>query len=301
MNGEGECSQSYKKGVIRAYVKRALVVCSSWQSLHQELQHLRQMLVSNGYSNRDFGTVTSHVLSKHVSNQTHPPTNVISVFYSNTFSSSYKKDEHCIKDIIEKNCKPTSENSKIKVLIYYKNPRTCSLVMRNNLAIDSGKLSKTNVVYEYRCTFEDCAPLNTTYIGHTTCSLSRRLSLHLQHGAIKQHHMRHHQTDIDRKTIVDNTYIISQCSNLRKLKMLEAVYIRERAPIINIQSNLTSAIPLFNNSIRHKGTCHPRTSAQVTLPTPAPAPGPTLAAPTLRRSARVRAAYPQERREPDLP
>ena len=243
MNGESDCTDNYKKGVIRAYVNRALSVCSSWQSLHQELQYLRQMLVNNGYSNKDFDNVTNHVLDRHVTRQHKSPTNDITVFYQNTFTNAYRKDEKCIKDIIMKNCKPVSENSDIKVLVYYKNPRTCSLVMRNNMSGNTGKLSKTNVVYEYRCATGDCAPYNTTYIGYTTCTLSRRLSLHLQHGAIKQHHREHHLSTIDRDTIINNTEIISHCSDLRKLKMLEAVLIREKAPIINIQSNMTSATP----------------------------------------------------------
>ena len=142
----------------------------------------------------------------------------------------------------------------LNVVIFYKNPRSSSLVMKNNLSGPCGILSKTNVVYEYRCTSGDCAPRSSTYIGYTTCSLSRRLSLHLQHGAIKQHQEKYHSTVLDRETIVNNTRIVTQCNDLAKLRMLEAVYIRERSPTINIQANMTTAIPLFNSSTRHKDT-----------------------------------------------
>ncbi|XP_076032507.1 uncharacterized protein LOC143020226 [Oratosquilla oratoria] len=39
MNGLGECSQSYKKGVIRANVRGAVYVCSSWHMFHSELKY----------------------------------------------------------------------------------------------------------------------------------------------------------------------------------------------------------------------------------------------------------------------
>ena len=50
MNGEGDCTDSYKTGVIRAYIRRAIRNCSTWELLHRELQRVRQILVNNGYS-----------------------------------------------------------------------------------------------------------------------------------------------------------------------------------------------------------------------------------------------------------
>ncbi|XP_076056161.1 uncharacterized protein LOC143034103 [Oratosquilla oratoria] len=54
MKGLGECSLNYKKGAIRAYVWRAISICSSWRILHLELTYLHQMLVNKGYPNQDF-------------------------------------------------------------------------------------------------------------------------------------------------------------------------------------------------------------------------------------------------------
>ena len=39
-------------------------------------------------------------------------------------NGQYKKDEKVIKDIIKQNVKPTNENEKIDVVIYYKNLKT---------------------------------------------------------------------------------------------------------------------------------------------------------------------------------
>ena len=298
MNGEGECSDTYKKGVIKAYVRRAISVCSSWHLLHAELQHLRQMLVNNGYSNTEFDKVTNDLLDRLVSRQTPHQTNDILVFYQNTYTNSYRLDEKCIKNIISKNCKPLNNLDVLKVIIVYKNPCSNSLVMKNNMSASPNAMSKTNVVYEYLCNSGDCASRNSTYIGHTTCSLSRRLTLHLQRGAIHNHHQQYHHSKLDRSTIVNNTRIISQANDVRKLKMLEAVFIRDKAPVINIQSNMVSAIPLFNNSTRHRriarvqdliGNPSPTTPLPHTRtppPTPQSHAAPNL--PDVRRSQRVR-------------
>lgn len=157
MNGDGECSKDYKKGVIRAYVKRALNICSTWPLLHHELNHIRQMLVNNGYSNTDFDIVTNKMIERHLSERPATRRDDIMVFYQNTFTSAYEKDEKAVRDIVMRNCKPTDEDKKIRFVPYYRNPRTSSLVMRNNMAGRSDKLARTNVVYEYSCNTGDCA------------------------------------------------------------------------------------------------------------------------------------------------
>ena len=104
--------------------------------------------------------------------------------------------------------------------------------------------------------------------------------------------MNYHHAVMDRETIVNNTKTISSCSNIKKLRMLEAVVIRERAPVINVQSNLMAAIPLSNNVVRHET----RTSGTPPPPPPPTPPNPPPPVPVSevggqpvrRRSARVR-------------
>ena len=88
MNGSGECSHNYKLSVIKAYVRRALKVCSSQQNLNKELKYLRQMLVNNGYSNKDFDRITSSMVLEHTSEKTESVTDDVKVFYCNTFTNS---------------------------------------------------------------------------------------------------------------------------------------------------------------------------------------------------------------------
>ena len=152
MNAEGDCTDSYKQGVIRSYVRRALKHCSTWQLVDRELRRIKQMLVNNGYRNGDID----------------------------------EKDEKAIRDIVTKNVTPVQPDYRIRLKIYYKTPRTSSLIMRNNQQ-NMTTLQETNVVNRFQCTTGDCATRNVYYIGLTTTSLSRRLTMHLQDGGPKTH------------------------------------------------------------------------------------------------------------------
>lgn len=178
-------------------------MCSSWYIIHCELQQVHQILLNNGYSNTEFDSVTNIMLEQQLAGQNWSQTNDLTVFYQNTFTNSYNKHEKVVKDILKRNCKPTNENVKLRNVVYRKNQRTGSLVMRNNSTVHSGTLSRARVVYEYDRTTGDCAPHNTTYIGRTTCSLRRRLSSHLQEGAIKQHRQ-YHEIETEMEITVNN-------------------------------------------------------------------------------------------------
>ena len=108
--------------------------------------------------------------------------------------------------------------------------------MRNSSAPRPETLQKTNLVYEYTCKYGECEHLNSSYIGLTTTTLSRRLTMHLQSGAIKQHTRWDHNVDLTREMLVRNTRIIDLENDYNRLQILEALYIREKDPIINRQN-----------------------------------------------------------------
>ena len=62
MNRKSECSDRYKRNVMSAYVNRAIQNSSSWILLHSEMQHIRQMVVKNGFTNSD--TVTNRIITR---------------------------------------------------------------------------------------------------------------------------------------------------------------------------------------------------------------------------------------------
>ena len=250
MNGNGDCSDSYKLGVIRAYVRRAIRNCSNWALVHRELKRVRQMLVNNGYSNSDFDKTVKSVMDRYVSEETATDVkNDITVYYRNTMTSSWKRDEKAVRDIVHRNCKTTDPTQTLKLIVYYKNPKTASLVMQNNASQKTTTLKRTNVVYNFQCTTGDCATREVHYIGHTTTSLSRRLTMHLQDGAPKKHFQDHHNTRLTRNILVTNTTILAHCHDRRRLATLETVYIRNTRPTINIQSKVLTQLPLFDKAL----------------------------------------------------
>lgn len=240
LNGLSESPDKYKESVIRAYVHRALTHCSTWALVHQEFERIRNILVSNNFSLSDIDKQIKAQLHKHFQSSAgtskRQDSTDITLFYRNSMSTAYKADEKSVRGIIARNCIPSDPQRSLKLIIYYRSPRTSNLVMINNLSKDTSILKAKNVVYEFKCPIGDCARRsNSTYIGYTTTSLSRRLTMHLQTGAPKQHIKTTHNSDLTRSLLVDNTSILATCSNVNKLRILEAVFIRDKDPAINRQ------------------------------------------------------------------
>ena len=158
-------------------------------------------------------------------------------------STGYKTDERVLKSIIEGGVTPVDENDTIKLVIFYKNKKTSNLIMKNNLTEVRNDISRTGVVYQYTCPIGNCQFRNTSYIGMTTTTLSRRLTNHLQSGTPKTHTLQEHNMCLTREMLVANTTIIDNCSDKRRLQVMEALHIQEKKPIMNVQIGSTS-IPL---------------------------------------------------------
>ena len=97
----------------------------------------------------------------------------------NQIHYNYKSDEKILKTWIHRNILPTDPNKKIK-LIYYNKFKTSNLVIKNNSSPLIGVLEKTNVIYQFKCPFGDCiSDDNNIYVGLTSTTLSRRLTMYL--------------------------------------------------------------------------------------------------------------------------
>ena len=72
------------------------------------------------------------------------------------------------------------------------------------------------------------------------------LTIHLESGAIKEHFWQTHDMSLTREGLVNNMNILAHSNNTRRLETLEAVYIREKSPNINIQMNLVNKIACYN-------------------------------------------------------
>ena len=114
----------------------------------------------------------------------------LTFFYRNQMHYNYESDEKILKTLIHKNILPTDPNKKKKLIIYYNKFKTSNLVIRNNSSPSIGVLQKkNNVIYKFKCPLGDCiSDNNNIYVGLTSTTLSRILTMHLSDtSSIAQH------------------------------------------------------------------------------------------------------------------
>ena len=219
LNADSECVQRYKDSVVFSYINRAYKVTQSWREFHLELRHIKQLLINNNYSNQ---LVDMHI-RRFIDRKMQPSENkdnpkTLKLFYENQMHNNYKIEERTIKNIINENTKCTGQNEKLNLIFFYKNLKSSNLSMRNNPSQPPTKLQQTNVIYEFscnQCVIQHSKAVN--YVGMTQTTLSRRLTMHLGKGSIKDHYMENHQIVIDRKVIEENTRIIEKANNRQTL------------------------------------------------------------------------------------
>ena len=122
--------------------------------------------------------------------------------------------------------------------------KTSNLVIRNNSTPLIGVLQKTNVIYKFKCPLGDCiSDNNNIYVGLTSTTLSKRLTMHLSDTSSIAQHLKKHScpTTQLRKLLIDNTTILEHQNNKQKLQILEALHIRNIQPTLNRINFQTSA------------------------------------------------------------
>ena len=157
-------------------------------------------------------------------------------------NQKYQQDESLVKEILKNNVRVTKPDDRIQLIIYYKSTKTSNLIMKNNLSPKLRDLARTNLIYDFTCKNGECEHLPTQqvrYSGLTTCTLSRRLSYHIQSGAIRKHFELCHHRKITREEIVNMTKMRCSQRDVRRLEILEALIIQAEAPEINRQDTGT--------------------------------------------------------------
>jgi predicted GIY-YIG superfamily endonuclease len=212
-------------------------------------------MINNGYSNsfvdKKIQNFLDHIEEpKHLNNSNIGQTK--NLYYCNQFHNNYLADERALKKIIRDNVKPVKNEDRLSLIVYYQNRKTKDLVIKNNISAKNVReLSKTNLIYQFNCPHYECVHSNndnSVYIGYTTCTLSRRLTNHLQSGSIKEHFESTHNSKITRAEIVDNTTIRFFERDTSRLRILEALVIKFEKPSINSQfTGFTRTLSLFKN------------------------------------------------------
>ena len=246
MNARSECPDKYKDAVLQAFIKRALRACSTYVTLHAELLRAKQILINNGYSNSDVDKAIKEHLNKDVSQaDTKDRASTIRLYYRGYMNTAYKDDERALRDIVMTNVVCKNTDQKLQLSIYYKNRKTKNLVMKNNTNNSMKPMKRTNVVYKFTCPHEDCRPHSATYIGATTTTLSRRLTMHKTRGSIKDHTETAHGARLTRELLDKSTEVLRTVPDQKRLWILEALYLREYTPAINVQGESREELTLW--------------------------------------------------------
>ena len=248
LNGVSECPQRYKDSTISAFIRRALTHCSSWPQVHQEIERATQVLINNGFPSQEIERTTRKIIDKWYQETNVPNGEEIKLYYRSIFSSQYQEEERAMRQIIKRNVKPTNPETKLKFTIYYKNKKTSHLLLKNSPKEDENPLQRSHVIYRFTCTKGNCAALQSSYIDMTTVKLGNRLTNHRYLGAPKNHMKNEHRINITKEDLETNTEVLASCNDPRRLPILEALYIKELNPSINIQAHDLQALPSVRRS-----------------------------------------------------
>ena len=114
----------------------------------------------------------------------------------------------------------------IRTNIYYNKFKTSNLIISYNSCHSTELLDKTNVVYTFKCLLGDyVSNENKTYVGLTTTTLSRRLTMHLNDSSSIALHLKTRSLlkSKFRKIVVKNITIITPEINQLRLQILETL------------------------------------------------------------------------------
>ena len=172
----------------------------------------------------------------------------IKIYYRSLFSSAHEEDERIMKKIFRKNIKPVNPSTRVQLVIYYKTKKTSQLLLRNSPHQEQDALQRSHIIYRYTCNRGNCATLPSTYIGMTTMKLADRLKSHKYAGAPKSHKREQHQENITKEDLEENTEILASCNDKKRLQILEALFIKELKPSLNVQALDLQALPSMRRS-----------------------------------------------------
>ena len=238
LNFNSICPERYKTGVIKTLLHRAFHICSNWDNFHNEVERLKQLLTNNNFPISIIDKTLKQFLEKRVTNEQPSPTSShITLYFQGQMCRNYKVEEKQLSSTINKNVKPTNEDDKLKLVVYYRTRKLRELFIRNKPAASKNKniASRHHVVYAYSCNLEGCNA-SPKYIGYTTCTVDERFRMHAQNGSIKRHLVdKHGMIRVPKNDLIPSIKILGSCNTKGRLRMLEAIMIKDMKPSLNSQ------------------------------------------------------------------
>ena len=153
INSNSSCPDRYKTSDIHNYLNRTYKIFTNWNDFNNEIIEIKQNLINNNFSNSLFDkTLNKFLQQKYDSNNVNQDNkNSIKIFYHNQMQSNYKKEERIIKELLRTNIQCVSPNDKLDIISYYKNKRSCNLVMKNNVSPKPHPMQQAGTVYKFEC------------------------------------------------------------------------------------------------------------------------------------------------------
>ena len=233
--------QNYKISLVKILVHRAYRLCSTWDLFHKEVERITKNLINNNFPQSVVQKTIMETIEKlyqpkqDIDSNTQPITFYFRVTDLNTFIG----DKVFLKQAIAKHITPNDPTRRIDLRIYYK-PRKMSSCF--SLRPKRPELQRHGLVYQFQCNEDGC---NSSYIGYTSNSLQTRARQHRYAGSkiFAHYDQDHHSKPGD---ISDQFSILYTNSDIRNVKIAEALLIRENMPVINVRFNeMSSGLKVF--------------------------------------------------------
>ena len=215
----------YKSSVIKSYVHRALQICSDWTSFNDEINKFKRILTNNNYPISIIDKQLNLLLNRFKNIKTKEEMKSVVFFFKGQLTSNHLIEEKRLLKIVNDNTQTKDSDSKIKLMIYYKNHK---LVNAMKTKLDKFH-SNNNVVYQYTCPEDICN--NANYIGYTTNLLSVRCKQHENNESIRTHWLDKHNKKP--RNILNNMKTIAHFCVVNDLQIAEAISIKEETPMLN--------------------------------------------------------------------
>ena len=143
-----------------------------------------------------------------------------------------KLDERTLSNILHQHVMPTGTDQKMKLISYFRPKKLGSCFSTRPPKIDPDRVT---VVYQFSCTEVGC---QATYIGHTACTLRKRISQHIYSiSAIHKHYINDHLLSCVPVNFTDNFIVLQNFPNICELRIAAVILIKEKSPIINVKYN----------------------------------------------------------------
>ena len=225
---------SYKKSIIKALVNRAIKYCSTWDTLHQEFNRIKQILANNQFPQAIVELIISRAINKHLSPENIDGEPKIQLYVRLTSIEKFKQDKKQLRSIVKQHVKSSNSDQKIEIVPYYK---PIKLLSSFSTRPRKDPLKTTHVVYQFDCPVDRC---NSVYVGYTTCRLERRIQQHKYNSSSIHSHLQTDHPDqppLGTPQMQSSFKIVHKNNNLIDLKILEALTIREQNAYINVKYN----------------------------------------------------------------